>query len=156
MLRAAPDDAWLVLTVDVAAARPLLELLLQSGGGFAGVTRAAGLGSLSGACGFDPVPHIRELMVAMPEGGERGDFGVAFSADLTVEQLARCARKAIGARGGTPSTGARGGFVVIGDASAPDQARLAYRDGGPFLVGRGAWLGAIIDAAGRSGRPLPA
>ncbi len=153
VLRAAPDDAWLVLTVDVAAARPLLEPVLQSGEGVAGATRAAGLGSLSDACGFDPVPHLRELMVALPEGGERGDFGVAFSADLTVDQLATCARKAIGARGGAPSTGARGGFVVIGDASAPDQARLAYRAGGPFLVGRGAWLDAMIDAAGRSVPP---
>ncbi len=167
VLRAAPDDAWLVLTFDVAAARPLLEPLLRSGG-ISGATRAAGLGSLSDACGFEPLEHLRDLMVAVPEGGERGgsgerdedgergDFGVAFSADLTVQQLAACARKAIAARGGAPVASARGDFVVIGDASAPDQARLAYRDGGPFLVGRGSWLDAMVDAAGRASRaPSP-
>ena len=153
VLLAAPADAWLILTVDVAAARPLLRPLLGEGKGLAKATRAAGLGSLSDACGFDPVEHLRELMVAAPEGGERGDFGVAFGADLTVDELATCARKAITARGGAPSTTRRGDFVVIGDASAPDQARLAYRDAGPFLVGRGAWLDAMIDtaAAGAAG-----
>jgi len=161
VLRAAPDDAWLVLTFDVAAARPLLEPLLRSGG-ISGATRAAGLGSLSAACGFEPLEHLRDLMVAVPEGGEqerdveRGDFGVAFSADLTVQQLAACARKAIAARGGAPVASRRGDFVVIGDVSAPDQARLAYRDGGPFLVGRGSWLDAMVDAAGRASRgPSP-
>ncbi len=152
VLLAAPADAWLILTVDVAAARPLLEPLLEVGDGrLATATRAAGLGSLVDACGFDPVPHLRELMVAAPEGGERGDFGVAFSADLTMDELATCARKAIVARGGTPSTTMRGGFAVIGDDSAPKQARLAYRDGGPFLVGRGTWLEAMIDAAAGRG-----
>jgi hypothetical protein len=152
VLLAAPDDAWLILTVDVAAARPLLEPLLGVGEGrLATATRAAGLGSLIDACGFDPVQHVRELMVAAPEGGERGDFGVAFSADLTMDELASCARKAIVARGGTPSTTMRGDFAVIGDESAPKQARLAYRDGGPFLVGRGAWLEAMVDAAAGRG-----
>ncbi len=148
VLQAAPDGAWLLVTVDVAAARPLLKPLLESAGGLSTATRAAGLGSLTEACGFDPVEHIRELMVAAPEGGERGDFGVAFSADLTKGELAGCARKAIAARGGSPSTTTRGDYAIVGDESAPTQARLAYRDRGPFLVGRGAWLDAMIDAAG--------
>jgi hypothetical protein len=151
----APADAWLVLTVDVAAARPLLEPLLRSAGGLATATRAAGLGSLSDACGFDPASHLRALMVAAPEGGERGDFGIAFSADLTMDELAKCACKAVRARGGVPSTTTRGDFLVIGDESAPNTARLAYRDGGPFLVGRGAWLDAMIDAAGGRARRPP-
>jgi hypothetical protein len=148
VLSAAPAGAWFVLTVDVAASRPLLEPLLRSAGGLAPAARAAGLGSLSDACGFDPTSHLRALMVAVPEGGERGDFGVAFSADLTMDELATCARKAIRARGGAPSTATRGDFLVISDGSAPNGARLAYRDGGPFLVGRGAWLDAMIDAVG--------
>jgi hypothetical protein len=151
VLLAAPGDAWLILTVDIAAARPLIEPLLGDGGRLAKATRAAGLGSISDACGFDPVEHLRELMVAAPEGGERGDFGVAFSADLTMGELAACARKAIAARGGAPSTTTRADFVIIGDANAPSQARLAYRDRGPFLVGRGAWLDAMIDAAAGGG-----
>lgn len=50
----------------------------------------------------------------------------------------------------------RGGFAIIGDESAPEQARLAYRDGGPFLVGRGAWLEAMIDAVAGRGARAPA
>ena len=154
VLLAAPADAWLVLTFDVAAARPLLQPLLGTGGKrLATATRAAGLGPVIDACGFDPVEHLRELMVAAPEGGERGDFGVAFSADLTMDELAACARKAIVARGGAPSTTVRGEFAIIGDGNVPRQARLAYRNGGPFLVGTGAWLEAMIDAfAGRGPR----
>jgi hypothetical protein len=157
VLLAAPGDAWLVLTIDVAAALPLLHPLLGAGGEhLATVTRAAGLGPLIDACGFDPVEHVRELMVAAPEGGEPGDFGVAFSADLTMDELAACARKAIVARGGAPSTTVRGDFAIIGDERAPRQARLAYHNGGPFLVGTGAWLEAMIDAfAGHGPRARP-
>ncbi len=107
----------------------------------------------SAACGFEPLEHVRELMVALPEGGDRGDFGVAFSADLSMAELVACAQKAIAARGGIPSTAVRGGFSVVSDANTPAAARLAYRNGGPFLVGRGPWLDAMIDAAdGRAPR----
>jgi hypothetical protein len=156
VLQAAPADAWLVVTADVVAARPLLEPFFRSAGGLSTATRAAGLGSITAACGFDPVEHLRELMVAAPEGGERGDFGIAFSVDLTKDELASCARKAIAARGGSPSTTTRGDYAVIGDESDPGQARLAYRDRGPFLVGRGAWLDAMIDAAASRGARAPA
>jgi hypothetical protein len=152
-LLAAPGDSWLVATVDVLAALPLIRPWLESSGGVAGLSRAAGLGTLSAACGFEPLEHVREVMVALPEGGERGDFGVAVWADLSMAELGDCARKAIVARGGNPSTSARGAFSVIADDSRPGQARLAYRPGGPFLVGRGAWLEAMIDAAdGRAER----
>jgi hypothetical protein len=155
VLQAAPADAWLVVTADVVAARPLLEPLLRSTGGLSTATRAAGLGPITAACGFDPAEHLRELMVAAPEGGERGDFGIAFSADLTKDELAACARKAVAARGGTPSTTTRGDYAVVGDDSAPAQARLAYRDHGPFLIGRAGWLDAMIDASTSRGAPTP-
>jgi hypothetical protein len=151
VLDSAPADAWLVLTVDVAAARPLLQPLLSSRDGLARATRAAGLGPLSDACGFEPLEQVRELMVALPEGGERGEFGAAFAGDWTKDALVACARKAIEGRGGRPSTTTRGDFAVIGDASEVALAHLAYRDGGPFLIGRGPWLDAMIDAAGRHG-----
>src|SRR5690349_20116088 len=79
VLQATPADAWLVIAADVVAARPLLVPLLRSTGGPLTATRAAGLGPIAAACGFDPVEHLREVMVAAPEGGERGDFGIAFS-----------------------------------------------------------------------------
>jgi hypothetical protein len=155
-LLAAPGDAWLVLTVDVVAARPLVEPLFRDGGRLATATRAAGLGSLSDACEFDPLPHLRELMVAVPEGGDRGEFGVAFSADLAMDELVACARKTIRARDGSPSTRPQGSFLVIGDERAPDQAHLAYHQGGPFRVGRGAWLEAMIEAAAALRPRVPA
>jgi hypothetical protein len=49
-------------------------------------------------------------------------------------------------RGGKPSSSTRGDFTIVEDASDPKHGRLAYRDGGPYLVGRGAWLDAMIDA----------
>lgn len=115
VLSAAPGDAWLVVTVDVAAASPLVRPLL--GGdkgrliGLLSTTRAAGLGSLSDACGFEPLEHTRALMVALPEGGERGEFGAAFAGDLTKDALAACAEKVIRARGGQPSASTRAGFA---------------------------------------------
>jgi hypothetical protein len=151
VLDAAPADAWLVLTVDVVAARPLLQPLLSSRDGLARATRAAGLGPLSDACGFEPLEQARELMVALPESGERGEFGAAVAGDWTKDALAACARKGIEGRGGRPSTTTRGDFAVIGDASDAGLAHLAYRDGGPFLIGRGSWLDAMIDAAGHHG-----
>ena len=70
VLAAAPADAWLLATVDVAAAWPLLKPAVGAAGGLAGATRVAGLGPLSAACGFEPLEHLRELMVALPEGGD--------------------------------------------------------------------------------------
>jgi hypothetical protein len=103
---------------------------------------------LPDACGFDPVPRLRQLAVASPEGGERGDFGVALDGDLTKAELSRCAEKIIGARGGSASTTQRGSFSVVENAADAKRTRMAYRDGGPFLVGRGGWVDAMIDAFG--------
>jgi hypothetical protein len=157
VLAAAPGSAWLVATVDVIAARPLLLPLMGDGrlAGIASATRAAGLGSLSDACGFEPLEHMRELMVALPEGGERGEFGAAFSCDLMKDALVACAQKVIRARGGHPSTSTRAGFSVIADNTDPRLAELAYRAGGPFVIGRGAWLDAMLDAAQGRGVGAP-
>jgi hypothetical protein len=156
VLSSAPADSWLVVTVDLAAGAPLVRSIVDSKGGVAGATRVAGLGPIEEACGFEPLEHLRELLIAAPEGGDRGEFGVAFSADLGADALASCAKKAIAARGGKPAVGARGSFAVVSDGDKPDQGRLAVRPGGPFLVGRGAWLDAMIDAAdGKTARIGP-
>jgi hypothetical protein len=153
-LTAVPHDAWLVAKVDVAALResPLAKPVLGSGS----ATIMPGLGSLGETCGFDPVARLRELVVASPEGGERGDFGVAFAGEFSKDELASCADKVIRARGGRPSTSTRGDFTVIEDGASGKRARVAYREGGPFLVGRGSWLDAMIDAAdGKGERERP-
>jgi hypothetical protein len=97
---------------------------------------------------------LREVAVTSPENGERGDFGVAFTGDFTKDELVACASNTIKARGGSPTTAARGGFTVVEDAGDPKHALVAYREGGPFLVGRGAWLEAMIDAVEGKGERM--
>jgi hypothetical protein len=146
-LSAVPRDTWLVVVVDVASLRtsPIAKPLL--GAGSAGAI--PGLRSLPDTCGFDPVAKVRELVVTVPEEGEqtRGDFGVAFTGDFGKDELTACADKAIRARHGEPRTTSRGSFTLVEDASSGKNARVAYRDGGPFLVGSGTWLDKMMDAA---------
>jgi hypothetical protein len=151
-LSAVPHDAWLVVTVDVAALRrsALAQPLLGSG-----AVPLPGVGSLVDMCGFDPVSRMDSLMLCSPEGGQRGDFGMAIAGAFTRDELGKCADKVIHARGGTPTTSTRGTFAVL-DSGDADHTRFAYRDGGPFLVGRGPWLDAMIDAAeGKAERIRP-
>jgi hypothetical protein len=155
-LSAVPHDAWLVAFVDVASIRssPIVKPLL--GAGTAGAI--PGIRSLPDTCGFDPVAKLRELVVAIPEEGEgdRGDFGIAFTGDFGKDELTACADKAIRARHGEPKTGSRGNFTLVEDTSSAGRARVAYRDGGPFLVGSGAWLDKMMDAAdGKAERERP-
>jgi len=150
---AVPRGAWLVVTIDVAAVRssPIAQPLIAAGG-----TSLPGLGPLSDACGFDPLTRMKEVLVTSPETGEPGEFGIAFTGDFTRDELARCADKAIRARGGSPATSTHGAFTTVEDTADAKHARVAYREGGPFLVGRGAWLDAMIDAVdGHPGGPGP-
>jgi hypothetical protein len=162
VLTAVPADAWLVATIDVEALRasPLAAPLLGGGEGGDTASRAAsvipGLGTLTDACGFDPVTRIDQVVLCSPEGGERGDFGVAFTGHFTRDELTQCADKITRARGGSPETTTRGAFSILENKADAAHTRFAYRQGGPFLVGRGAWLDAMIDAAeGKAPRERP-
>jgi hypothetical protein len=149
-LSVVPDDAWLVLSVDVEALRASgLAASLKT----AGSPGPSGLGAIATQCGFDPVARLRSVVVASPEGGDRGDFGVVFEADVSEADLSACATKVITERAGKPVTRSRSGFQIVEDASDEGHASLAYRSGGPFLVGRGEWLDRMID---RAARPPPA
>jgi hypothetical protein len=147
LLDSVPRDAWLVATIDVSAVRasPLAKPILGGGD----KTAIPGLGALVARCGFDPLARLREVVVTSPESGERGDFGIAFSGDFTKDELSKCAENVIRARGGSPATSTRGGFTLVEDTGDAKHARLAYREGGPYLVGSGAWLDAMIDATER-------
>jgi hypothetical protein len=150
VLSAVPRDAWLLATVDVESLRPspLAQALFGSGG-----VTIPGLGKVSEACGFEPLARLTRVALVAPEA--EGDFGIAFEGDFGRAELARCAEQVLRARGGNPSTEIHGSFVVVGDVASA-RARLAYRDGGPFLVGRGAWLGSMIDAVvGKAERARP-
>jgi hypothetical protein len=154
LLAAVPRDAWLVVDVDVASLRgsALAQPLLGAGDKMP----IPGLGSLATTCGFDPVARLREVLVTSPESGERGEFAVAFTGDFTLPEIEACAKKVIASRGGTPSTTARAGYTLVEDANDAQHARLAYREGGPYLVGKGAWLDATIDAVLGKGEPANA
>ncbi|MGH7295457.1 MAG: hypothetical protein ACRELB_11015, partial [Polyangiaceae bacterium] len=151
LLDAVPADAWLVVRVDAAALRAsaLAKPVLGSGDRLP----FPGLGSLPAQCGFDPVSRLKEVLVTSPESGDRGEFAVAFTGDFTLQEMQSCAEKVIRARGGAPSTSSREGFTLVEDTGDEKHARLAYREGGPFLVGRGAWLDASIDAVTGKGAP---
>jgi hypothetical protein len=156
VLSAVPHDSWLVAVVDVASLRasPIAKPLF--GAGSAGAI--PGMRSLPDTCGFDPVAKLREVVVAVPEEGEggRGDFGVAFTGDFGKDELTACAYKAIRARHGEPRTASRGSFTLVEDASSGKNARVGYREGGPFLVGSGSWLDRMIDAVdGKAERERP-
>jgi hypothetical protein len=147
-LEAVPADAFLVASIDVAslAQSPLGEALVGHGG-----TRTEallGVDSITEACGFDPLPHLRSIAIAIPEGeGEHGEFGVAASGTLAKAALASCVRAVIAKRGGEAEERQTGSFTVVADAHHPGGAEVAFREGGPYLVGRGAWLARMIDAA---------
>jgi hypothetical protein len=154
LLDSVPRDAWLVATIDVPAVRasPLAKPIL----GGAEKTPIPGLGALVARCGFDPVARLREVVVTSPENGERGDFGIAFSGDFTKDELSKCAENVIRGRGGAPATSTRGGFTLVEDTGDGKRARLAYREGGPYLVGSGVWLDAMIDATERKAERMQA
>jgi hypothetical protein len=158
VLSAAPRGAWLLATVDVAALRPspVAQVLVGSDG-----VTVPGVGRLAEACGFEPLAHTRQIALVAPEG--EGDFGIAFAGDFDERALAACASKIVRARGAEPVIEKHGSYTLVGSGELrPDggpparHARLAYRKGGPYLVGRGAWLLTMIDAVdGRTERASP-
>jgi hypothetical protein len=152
-LTAVPAESFLVLSIDVPSFGQSVLAKAIVGEGPAGSRPEvfADLTSMKSTCGFDPLPHLRSIVVALPEGGARGDFGVAASGDLAKGALASCASALIAKRGGEPKTREEGTFTVISDGRAAkgenSPPEVAFRDGGPFLAGRGVWLTHMMEAA---------
>jgi hypothetical protein len=146
-IEAVPADSFLVASADAwAIAESPIGAAFLGDGGTRG-TAVFGLGSVASTCGYNPLMHLRTLALAVPEKGERGDFGVAATGDLGREEIERCARAMIESRGGKPSVRTSGTFTVVSDSAASHGGSIAFRDGGPYLVGRGAWLDRMIDVA---------
>lgn len=156
-LDAIPRESFLVATLNLAELRqsPLYAVLLGDGRG--GKTegallnpRAIGIGKLADACGFDPLGRVERLALALPEEGDRGEFGVAARVTVTRDELSRCSENLAGQRGGKVDTKEVGSFAVIEDAEAAQEAarpRLAYGHGGLLVAGRGTWFDAMLSAA---------
>jgi hypothetical protein len=147
-LDAVPADAFLVIDVDVDVLRrsPLAGPILDGPPG-----KLLGGKTLVDTCGFDPVDRLREVAVAVPVEDDTGEFGVAVRADVTKDELVDCARKVLEARGVADRVSFRqsGSFTWVepeGDL-ARRYPTLAYREGGPYLIAKGAWLGTMVDTA---------
>lgn len=141
---AIPNGALLVATVDLDACRalPACSSLLGRG------REIPGLGKVREVCGLDPMDTLHELAVAIPAAGEEGDFGLVAAGDVPEEALLTCAAKVIEARGGRPIVTTVGSFRTVRDATlAATGGEIAVRKGGPVLLGAGAYLRAMIDAA---------
>ncbi|XYH97409.1 hypothetical protein ACMHYB_58255 [Sorangium sp. So ce1128] len=142
-LDAVPAGALLVATLDLPALRasPAFAPFLRE------EREIPGLGKVRDVCGFDPMAALTEVAVAIPAAGESGDFGLVAAGAVQDEALLACASKVIQARGGQPVVSTIGSFRAVRDSSAEGHGEIAVRPGGPILLGGGAYLRAMIDAA---------
>lgn len=143
-LEAVPAGALVVAVVDLAALRATAvgpKLLAND-------RDIPGLGKVRDVCGFDPMERVREVVLAIPAGGDEGDFGVVATGDVPDEELLACASKVIERRGGRPIVSTIGSFRTVRDSTLViSGAEIAVKKGGPILLGAGAYLRAMIDAA---------
>jgi hypothetical protein len=143
-LSAVPAGALLVATVDLGALRasPVGAPFFQKG------REIPGIGKVRDVCGFDPVDTVHEIALAIPAAGEGDDFGLVAAGTIDDEALLACASKVIETRGGRPIVTGTGSFRIVRDATMPaGGGEIAVRRGGPLLLGAGAYLRAMIDAA---------
>jgi len=99
-------------------------------------------------CGFDPMDTLSEAAIAIPAAGDAGEFGLVATGPIDDEALVNCASRIIDARGGRAVTTTMGSFRSVRDAAlATSGGEIAVRKGGPLLLGAGAYLRSMIDAA---------
>ncbi len=149
-LDAAPSSSFLVITVDADALRAsaLADVVSSAAGG-----AIPGAKALSSACGWDVLSRVSELAVAVPEQGNTGEFGIAARGNVTRDELKICSDHVMADRGGKAKLTTRGRFVVLEDEATaasekgPGAPKIAFGEGGPLLVARGAWLDDMMDTA---------
>ncbi|MBK8254557.1 MAG: hypothetical protein IPK82_18055 [Polyangiaceae bacterium] len=143
-LEAVPAGALIVATADLEALRTtsIGPKLLSA------ERDLPGLGKVRDVCGIDPMEKVREIALAIPAAGDEGDFGIVAAGDIPDEAILACAAKVIEQRGGKPVISTIGSFRTVRDATLVlSGAEIAARKGGPILLGAGAYLRAMIDAA---------
>lgn len=142
-LDAIPSDAFLVATFDIAALRdsPIAAPL-------APLVASLGATEVETQCGFEPIARVRELSIAIPEGHD-GEFGILARGNISREEMSKCASAVISARGGSPVESKQADFSEVSDDSSTLSApsKIAWDDHGLVLVGRGEWLGDMIEAS---------
>ncbi|MEO7111835.1 MAG: hypothetical protein ABI183_15440, partial [Polyangiaceae bacterium] len=84
----------------------------------------------------------------IPEGQD-GEFGILARGNISRDEMSKCASAVISARGGSPTESKSGDFSEISDESSTlsTPSKIAWNDHGLVLVGRGAWLGEMIEAS---------
>jgi len=148
---AIPRASFIAATIDFAELRrsPLFDVAVGKDTSPGDpMRRALGVGALQEACGFDPVSRIQKIAIAVPEEGDRGEFGVVARVEVTRDELERCTKALAEKRGGRAETHEVGTFVVLEDRSiSAGGSRLAYGRGGLLVVGKGTWFDAMLGAA---------
>jgi hypothetical protein len=141
-LRAVPAKSFLVLSVDVARLRttPFYRAVFGPEG-----ARTLGFVAITEACGFDPLTRAEALHLAVPDTGDRGDFGVVATGDVTADELVGCGNKLVAGSGPAPPMRDVGTFKVLSHADTG--VTIAFRRGGPAIGGRGEWITTMIAAA---------
>ncbi len=142
-LDAIPAGAILVATADLDALRasPIAGPFLMPG------REIQGVGKIKDVCGFDPLDKIKDVAVGIPASGDSGEFGLAASGDFQEDAILDCAARVIQKRGGQPVTVPMGSFRAVHDGASSSGGEIAVRKGGPLLLGGGAYLRAMIEAA---------
>jgi hypothetical protein len=141
---AVPAGPFLVATANLDALRatPIGPKLL------AGDRDIPGLGKVRDVCGIDPMERVREIVLAVPAAGDAGDFGIVAIGDVPEDEILACASRVIEKRGGKPVVSTVGSFRTVRDGTlVVSGAEIAVKKGGPILLGAGAYLRAMIDAA---------
>ena len=151
-LDAIPTGALLVATANLDALRasPVGAPFLREG------REIPGVGKVKDICGFDPMDTLSEVALAIPAAGDAGEFGLAAAGKIDDEAILACAAKVIEARGGKAMITPIGGFRTVRDSALPGGGEIAVRKGGPLLLGAGAYLRAMIDAADGRGPSIRA
>jgi len=147
-LSALPAGAAFVVTLDLSQLRrgELGAALADAG------REVPGLGRLEDVCGFDPTSQIERLALALPHStesadGSSSDFGLAATGRFDSGRMAECARAVIARRGGAPIVSQVGTFVSVRDRTGKSTGEIAVREPGLVLVGGGAYLRNMVDAA---------
>lgn len=134
-----PKGTAVVVELDLAALRGSGLAKLRLPGGLDDVTKGCADGG--------PLAAIDRLALALPSASLDGDLAVvALGARVRAAAFVDCARQVIGARGGTVKTAQREGFTIVQEGEGL-RGVLAVRDGGPVVLGRGAWFDAVLAVA---------
>lgn len=134
-----PPGTAVVIELDLAALRASGLSKLQLPSALDDVTKGCRDGG--------PLAAVDRLALALPGPSLEGDLAVVgLGSRVRATAFVDCARLVIGARGGTAKTSQRDDFTIVQEGEGL-RGVLAVRDGGPVVLGRGAWFDAVLAVA---------